>query len=281
VVEKIAITVRASGAHPDVLTVQDAMRQVLDIFELLSAGANGSQGVEWKLSKATTNSPFHLEGEAVSFAPAVDVSVIARIQKNDLAEGLREIAGGSVPEGWQPKQFEIAKRLYRRNLNGVGATVVDFESGAPVLVTPSLAEKAIQTLEAKIAPSLYDFPIGREEIGTVDGTFANLSPYRNNPALAILDSRTGRTIWCLLSDDLQAKLTDKARYEDFWKHSRVMVSGRIRYDKSGQISLVNALDVQRIESRSVNASAIRDNNFTSGLSTSEYLDKFRDGALGQ
>ena len=35
--ERIKITVRPSGSHPDVLTIEDAMRQVLDIFEMLEA----------------------------------------------------------------------------------------------------------------------------------------------------------------------------------------------------------------------------------------------------
>ena len=42
--ERIKIIVRASGAHPDVLTIEDAMSQVLDIFEMLenSRAFNGS-----------------------------------------------------------------------------------------------------------------------------------------------------------------------------------------------------------------------------------------------
>jgi len=48
--ERITITVRASGAHPDVLTIQDAMRQVLDIFELLTSGSASLPGIEWKLA---------------------------------------------------------------------------------------------------------------------------------------------------------------------------------------------------------------------------------------
>jgi hypothetical protein len=280
VAEKVTVTVRASGAHPDVLTVQDAMRQVLDIFDLLSSGPNGKQGVEWKLAMATTNSPFHLEAEAVSFEPAVDISVVARAQKHLVAEGLRAIANGIVPEYWEPKRLEIAKQVYRRNLNGVGSTIIDFEIGEPIQVTPVFAEQAIEVLDQKTISNLYDLPVGKEEVGSVEGAFAQLSSYRNNPALAIIDSRTKKTIWCLLNEKLQADLSDKARYEDFWKHSRVIVSGRLRYDKNGTIALVEADDIQRIESRVVNLNTIKNPNFTSGLSTSEYLHRFRDGSLG-
>lgn len=278
--EKLTVTIRASGAHPDVLTIQDAMHQVLDIFNLLSSGPDGKQGVEWKLTKATTNSPLHLEGEAVSFVPAVDISVVARAQKKLVADGLREIANGDVPEYWDSKRLDIAKRVYKRNLNGIGATIIDFEIGEPVQVTPAFAERAIRTLEQTTVSGLYEIPTIRSEVGSVEGVFAHLSPYRNQPALAIIDDRTERTVWCILSEKLQAQLSDKARYQDFWKHSRVIVSGKIRYDKHGAISIVDANDIQRVESRVVHLSDIKNINFTTGLTTGEYLDRFRDGALG-
>src|SRR4051794_5054282 len=98
------------------------MRQVLDVFDLLAEDAEGHQGVQWRLVSAGTNSPFHAEGEAVSLEPAVDVSVIARAQKQLVATGLVQISEGHVPDTWDAKRVGIAKRLYRRNVNGVGAT---------------------------------------------------------------------------------------------------------------------------------------------------------------
>jgi hypothetical protein len=280
VAEKVTVTVRASGAHPDVLTVQDAMRQVLDIFDLLSDGPEGNQGVQWKLARASTNTPFYAEGEAVSLEPAVDVSVIARAQKQLVAQGLRELAEGVLPEAWDSKRLNTAKRLYQRNLNGVGATDIDFQNVATVTVTPIFAEQAIEALGAKPSLGLFDLPRGREEIGSLEGSFAHLSTYRNQPAMAIIESRTKALVWCVLSQDLQAKFSDKAAFEDFWHHSRVIVRGRIRYNNSSAILFAIANDISRVESRAVPLSAIRDPGFTGGLSVSDYLDRFRDGAFG-
>jgi hypothetical protein len=39
-------------------------------------------------------------------------------------------------------------------------------------------------------------------------------------------------------------------------------------------------DIRRIEEKEVSLDAIKDLNFTSGLSIVEYLDKFREGELG-
>jgi hypothetical protein len=277
VAEKVTVTVRASGAHPDVLTVQDAMRQVLDIFDLLT---DGPEGIEWKLVKASTNTPFSAEGEAISFEKAVDVSVLARTQKNFVAQGLREMERGFVPDGWDQKRLNKAKQLFKRNLNGVGSTTIDFEGCESILVTPALAATAVGALEEKSASDLYDLPVGREETGSIEGVLTYLGESKGFPAIAILDSRTKSRVWCRLSEDLQAKLADKAAFDDFWKHQRVIVRGKIRYDKSGDIAFVVAFDLMRIETRNVPLSAIKDSDFTGGLSISEYLDRFREGALG-
>lgn len=278
--EKVTVTVRASGAHPDVLTVQDAMRQVLDIFDLLSSGPEGNQGVQWKLAQASTNSPFHAEGEAVSLEPSVDVSVIARAQKQLVAQGMREIAEGVLPDNWDIGRINTVKRLYQRNLNGVGTTDIDFQNISKVFVTPIFAERAITVIEKKPSLGLFDLPRGREEIGSLEGSYAHLSTYRNQPAMAINDNRTNALVWCVLSEELQKKFSDKAEFEDFWHRSRVIVRGRIRYNNSGAVLFVIATDISRIETRSVSLNAIRDTEFTGGLSVGDYLDRFRDGAFG-
>jgi hypothetical protein len=255
------------------------MRQVLDIFDLLTQGPNGHQGVEWRLTKATTNSPFHLEGEAVSFEPTVDISVIARAQKQDVAKGLNEIAKGVVPEHWEVKRLNIANRLYERNLNGVGLTDIKFENVSEIVVTPKFAKQAVSTLAAKPSLGLFDLPKDKEEIGSLEGEFGTLGTWYDNPAISVIDARTGTVIWCVITESLRQKFADKANVEDFWQHKRVVVHGRIRYNVAGNINSVAATDVSRIESKSVSTSALHDSDFTDGLTTSEYLDRFRDGLI--
>lgn len=277
--EKVAVTVRASGAHPDVLTVQDAMRQVLDIFDLLTANSGGDQGVQWRLASASTNSPFYAEGEAVSFEPTVDITVVARAQKLLVAEGLKEIARGHIPENWDDERLKIAKRLYQRNMNGIGVTDIDFHQNGKIEVTPKFAKEAVAVLAVTPALGLFDFPHAKEEIGSIEGVFSQLSTYRNRPAIGVTDTRTKNLIWCVLSDDLQAKFADKADFQDFWQHRRVRVRGRIRYNVNRSVLYALANDITRIETKAIPLTAIHDEAFTSGLSSSEYLDRFRDGTL--
>lgn len=273
-VERIKITVRASGAHPDVLTVQDAMRQVLNFFEMLE----NVPGVEWKLAKASTNSPLYIEGEAVSLEPSVDVTVVARAQKQNLAKNLREITSGRFPPD---PDFPIksARKFLARNLNGIGLTEIDLEIGEPIIVTPRVAQDAIHVLEGRPS-ALFEARRVREEVGSVEGTLQDVGTHYNIPAVRIIDSRTKDAVWCRLSVELQSQFQDKTTYADVWQHRRVIVRGRLRYDEDGDLEVVLATDIRRIDAQKVSLEAIRDPNFTSGLSVIEYLNRFRDGTLG-
>lgn len=274
--ERIKVVVRASDAHRDVLTVQDAMRQVLDIFDLL---AGDGDGVEWKLARATTNSPFYLEGEAVSLEPAVDVTVIARTQKLTLARNLQALASGEEPRD-PAFQLATAKRLLARNLNGIGATSIDFEIGEPIVFTPPVARAALDALNTRAGQGLFAFTRPREEVGSVEGTFSVLGTYWGQPAIRILESNSRTYVWCRLNAELQPQFQDKATYSDIWHHRRVIVRGRIKYASDGGIDYVLASDIQRINASEIPAFALEDRAFTSGLTVTEYLDKFRDGTLG-
>lgn len=275
--ELVKITVRASEAHPDVLTVQDAMRQVLDIFAMLQGD---DAGVEWKLLRASTNSPFHIEGEAVSFIPNVDISVIARAQKTALARNLREVVSGRTPND---PEFEIktAKGLLARNLNGIGSTEIDLGLGEPIVVTPTVARVAIQALDRSPATSdLFEMPHPRDEIGSIEGKLLTLGTHWNHPAVLVQEGLSKVRVWCRLSADLAKTFESKTSFQDVWQHRPVRVRGRIKFDQSGNYDYVLASDIIRLEERSVSLETIRDPDFTSGLSIVEYLDRFRDGALG-
>jgi hypothetical protein len=234
-------------------------------------------GVQWKLVSASTNSPLQVEAEAVSFEPSVDVTVVARTQKHNLARNLEKITRGEEPTD---PDFKVAaaRRVFARNLNGVGATDIDLEIGQPILITPRVARQAVDAL-AKKPSELFEAIGARDEIGTVEGTLSDVGTHYNIPAAKILDVR-GREVWCRLSPELQETLQDKARYKDVWHHSRVFVRGRIKYGSNGDVLYVVANDIRRVQPREITLDEIRDPNFTGGLPIGEYLDRFRDGALG-
>lgn len=284
--EKVTITVRASGAHPDVLTVQDAMRQVLDLFELLSPDEDKQDQFAWRLSYASTNSPFTAQGEAVSLVPDVDITVIAKTQKAEFIRNISSIGRGEIPDRFKAgKQADILKGMLKRNLNGVGSTEIRlYEDVMPLVVTPRFAEAAIQSLAVKENPlPQVDLRFGRprEERGTLDGYFLDVGFHYNQPAIRILDRKTRNVVWCRIDEATRDKIAAEADYNDVWNRQRIRVKGRIRYDRDGRIVQVIASSLDRVKNNQVGLNSLYDPDFTGGISTGEYLDLLREGSLAE
>src|SRR5207302_9498695 len=117
------------------------------------------------------------------------------------------------------------------------------------------------------------------EVGSVEGTLQDVGTHYNNPA-ARIEAYYKASIWCRLSRELQNEFQDNATYNDVWHHRRVVVYGRIKYDEDGEIEYILADDIQRIEAKEIPMEAIKDTQFTSGLSIVEYLERFREGMVG-
>lgn len=284
--EKVTITVRASGAHPDVLTVQDAMRQVLDLFELLSPEEEKFDQVAWKLSYASTNSPFTAQGEAVSLVPDVDVSVIARHQKIDFVRNITSIGRGEIPEKFRSgKSAEILKGLLKRNTNGVGSTEIKlFDDAMPITLTPGFAEAAIQSLAARddLVPLVnLKFGRAREERGSLEGYFLDVRLHYSQPAIRILDRKTKSAVWCHIDEATRDKIVAEADYNDVWNRQRIRVKGRIRYDRDGKVLHVIATSIDRVVRNNTSLDDISDSDFTGNISSEEYIDLLREGNLAK
>lgn len=283
--ERVTITVRASAMHPDILSVQDAMRQVLDYFDLLLPEGNEDQNLVWNLSRASTNSPLTVIGEPVSLAQDIDVSIIARAQRTLVAEQFRALAGGTRPSRkLTPKKRETMRRLFKRNMNGIGRTdaILDAPDN-PVIITPAIAELGIKVLssEDNEVDSFVLADREREEVGSIEGVLLNVGPYYNQPALLVRERKTGEAIWCRVAHELKHKISEEGRYEDVWDGRRVLVRGRISYDSDGKITRVKANSIEKITPRQMTINDIKDQDFTGGLSTAEYLERLREGDLGE
>ncbi len=81
---RVRIKIRPSGSHPDILTIQDAMQQILDVFELAD---DPESGAVWKLVSASTNTPLTLLAELTSLVPNLDITAIARERSALIKEG--------------------------------------------------------------------------------------------------------------------------------------------------------------------------------------------------
>jgi hypothetical protein len=280
---KVSITVEPSAEHPNVLDVKDAMHQVLDFFELLSADEDRVSYV-WSLTFAGTNSPFRADAEAVSFDPAIDVTAIARSRVAEASEFLDDISQGRKPTRKLGKRrFDAARKIMRRNMNGVGRTIAKFDRRpTPFTVTPTVAARALAVFDVVEAEAFELLPAKRNrmEIGSVEGTLIDVGTDYNQPAVHIKDRKSGKTITCRVDQALMDAIAQSADFVDVWEHRRVIIRGKVYYDTSGDITRVHARSIKRINPRDMTLRDIEDPSFTGDLETAEYLNRLREGDVG-
>jgi hypothetical protein len=282
--DRVTLIVQPSAAHPNVLSVQDAMKQVLDFFDLLTPEGDGASGLVWNLELASTNSPLRVVGEAVSLDPAVDVSVIARAQRQLVSDQLRSLSAGRRPvRAISRKRRETYKRFFRRNVDGIGKTEATLFAGhAAISITPAVAVEGINAIvrEEKEFDALVLVDREREEIGSIEGQLLEVSTEYNQPAILVRERKSGREIWCRVDADLKHSVSDEARFEDVWDRKRVIVRGRLAFNSDGELTRVRATSVMPLAVRQMTLNDIKDQSFTSEYSSQVYIEKLREGELG-
>lgn len=282
--ERVTITVQPSASHPGVLSVQDAMRQVLDFFDLLTPEDDEAAHLVWNLRVASTNSPLTVEGEAVSLSPDLDVTVLAIQQKSYLEESLNSIRQGRTPaRSLSKRRRTTLRRLFVRNMNGIGKTeAVLTRPSQPVLVTPTIAQQGVHFLDLDESEldALLLSDRQREEYGSIEGVLLDVGTEYNRPAILIRNRKDGEEIWCRVSKEQSHEISRSATFEDVWSRRRVIVKGRIRYNDNGQIIRVFADTIQPVKPRKMTIHDIVDPEFTTGADTKAYLESLREGTLG-
>lgn len=281
---KATITVQAPAEHPDVLDIRDAMQQVLDFFTLLS-GEESSDTISWNLTFANKVNPFTAEAEAVSLSPGIDVRPVANARMTEASHYLSSLVKRERPHRTLTSKRKNAVRSFlKRNTATIGKTSIMFDVPTlePVVLTPSLAAAALETAAQEEVADLSYVPEKREriEFGSIEGAIVDAASDYNQPAIHIIERKSGREIACRVEQSMIDKIAASTSVKDVWEHKRVSVRGRIVFDPDGQISRVYAQSITPITPRDMTLKDIEDREFTGGLSISEYLDKLREGELG-
>lgn len=259
----------------DGLTVEDAMRQVLETFEMMGrADPGAAASIEWCLVSATTNSPLTVVAEAKSLKPGVDATQVARSQKAKFRRCVSELRSGTLPAAWRSQDDRRrAKTWLQRTNNGVAYTRIDTDpTDEPIEITAKdtlLAEPALD------APQVTSKP--KDQIGSVEGYLTGVDTHYHKPAIRIRERKSGASVLCIVPEEFRSQIANEASFEDVWRERRVVVRGRIHYDSSGKVREVIATKVHAVASQDVDVSQIRDPDFTSGLSAEDYLEQMRDG----
>ena len=279
--ERVTITVKSDLGEDGPLTVSDALRQVIDFFDLLSAaqGENG-QVVSWRLVSMSKNSPLVATAEPFSDVPGVDIGPIAHRARVAVQSALEEITSeAGVPSWMDAPARDKVRAILSRNTNGIGRTDIKMDNKSPVImIVPRLANRGLATLvraEAEIAAREPD--LSRSEFGSVEGNVADATTYRRQPALRLRERISGSEVLCVLSDEL-AKKAGAHKWQEVWEGARVIVWGEVQFNRKGTIISIRADDIIEVAPRDLTYADIADPNFTAGLEPVEYL--MRDADVG-
>lgn len=280
--EKLTVRVDASKEHPENLTVQDAFTHVLELFQLVDDSDPANHGnVVWRLVSVSMNSPLTVTAEAVPARYGMQIEDIAKKQIRAFATNYSELRRGAIPRAWsEAEPRKLVNRMLARSQNGIGRTTIDsglLSEIGPIEITADDAAKVVAAVSAQALPTNKT----KEQIGSIEGQLVLVHQHYGQPAIQIIERKTKELIWCVVPAAFQHEISESTTVEDVWRGSRVIVKGKILYGSDGKISRVIASSVRRFGTATVLEETIADTEFTGGRSVSEYLEKFRDGTLGQ
>lgn len=281
--ESITITVHPAVSGDGTLTVADAMRQVLDAIDLIEKAAPVDEAarVVWRLARASTNSPFTVVAESRSDDPSVSVALLASEQATRFRSGVRElIEQGTRPTWMDAAALTTAKRLFDRNLNGIGQTDFTFAAGDSIFITHPDAQRAsLHVEQVVIRERISVEDLTRIEQGAVEGHIVAATTHYGRPALILKERLSGDRVTCVLTNDLADRLGFNSRLNDVWQGRRVSVSGVVAFGADGGITKIEADDLEHIKEDMVDLNEIRALGLAGGLRPRDYLARRGDDDL--
>ena len=274
----LRITVEPSAKHPDVLSIHDAMQQVLDFFDLLTDQDNAN--IVWNLTFASIRSPFVVEGAPVDLRTNAAAFTAVETQVRIIERAFNSIVTGDpLDRDFPAEKLKSAERFLERNTNGIGRTECNFGSDEPaVTIEPRIAERSLTVIRRE-PDVLYNYlfsTFARREVGSIQGQIVEIGTYYDKPAVHVREHSTNRDIWCQVDERALGEIERMITAGDVWRHRRVMVRGELSYDSCGQLVRVYEGRVSYVDAKDIALEDLYDTEFTEGLPAHEYLDRLRE-----
>lgn len=280
---RITLSIKARG-EVDSPTVEDLLDQLRDYFDILkmveeSLAEDGTNAIQWRIVRATTNSPIEVTAEASAKTFAVDVARRAELTTRYTATGLQLLkVRGERPPYFNDKVMLKAERFFERVTNGLDETKITYAGDFPDLdVTPRVARTAAANVRAALQPP--DKPY--KEIGSVEGMPRTIGRDGFGRLVMWLRERlTGEDVKCILTGEAEEEMGEH-QIKEVWQSRRLRVFGTLHFKGRGKLNQVEGSQVKFFRDRSdlPNVEDILDENFTGGLPSEEYLRRLRDGEL--
>ena len=272
--ERVKITITPSISDSNLLTVEDAMQQVLDYFDLLRAAdksLDDKESIVWRLKSVTTNSPFTVEAEPYGHDPAISVERHAAIVMRRFHDGMDAVIHDKEIPSWLENDKHLQNTL-KRNLNGIGRTDINLGDRLDTIVISSkIADDARKNLEKR--------KLAKEEnlthscYGSVEGSITSVSRYYGKPCFYLHPRQGDKEIRCVVSEDVAAEIGTAHSISEVWGNGRVIVEGLVSYNAKGLAENIQVMHISGIDEKDFSLDDIYDPDFTGNLSVKEYQEQ--------
>jgi hypothetical protein len=281
----VSFTIHPAALGAEYLSVTDAMKQILDLVEALEhteAAGSADRQIVWRLTDAHTNSPpLTITAEAFSISPAIAIDIEASRVVKRFTHGITELLHGRSDPELPRHVIAPLKRIFQRNLTGIGLTEVSVEGEQPLTVAPSGARSAIiavERLELDWKADIQDYR--RTEYGAVEVEVFGITRFYDKPALIVTERLSREKVTCILSSQLADFLGPNHQWNEAWQGERLLVSGALHYNEAGSLARIEAEDAEPLPWTSVALGDLRDIDLTRGRSVQEHLNLIRGEDVG-
>lgn len=280
------VTFRISGrsVETDAPTAEDLLDQIRDYLEILrgveeAIAEDGQRAIDWRVVNASKASPLSLQLEAFAHQYAVNVDVRVSAVLAQTAAGLHQLQHSPErPNFFSDRVLARAEKIFERVTNGLDLSEIDFGADLPAsTITPAVARNGVRN--ARLAQT----PIERnyKELGAVEGYFHSVERDGYGRSLLWIRHRlSGSHVKCILTG-AALRLVAQQEINEVFRGRRLLINGTIHYKAMGVISQIEADEVSFFPPRGdlPGLNDIIDENFTGGLTTTEFLERMRNGNL--
>jgi hypothetical protein len=239
------IDLDTAGAPPAV----DSLRQLLALIEGLQLQ---DPDLDWRLSAVSMNSPLRAELESFDRegAPAPPG------QAEAAAEAAFEVLD-SINDNEPMAAVRRLSDARRRQLRNLVAPLRD-RTGSLRIIVEGRGERIVRSDQAQRTLAMLTSP-GRQcgpEQGSIEGHILAATTHYGSPAVRVRTFLAGEEITCVFDRNTAQGVGAQHTLDEVWTGRRVLVSGRIDFDKAGVAHVIRAESMKVLPDRRITADEV-------------------------
>ncbi|MBK8196831.1 MAG: hypothetical protein IPK75_00575 [Acidobacteria bacterium] len=265
----------------DAPTPEDLLGQVKDFVDVLrgvekAIAPTGETELDWRITRATSNSPITFEVTPYSSTFATNIDRRAIEVERAASNGLIELGRGNLaPDFFTPAVLPRAHSLHSRVTNGLASTEIhfpDFINAAPISIDRSAADRLLLSQEILAT----DVPVPYREIGAIEGYISKIERDGNGKPILHVRRRLDGVVVKATGKGAAFQQLNYIPLGEIWNGLRVRLFGLLTFEHEDKIKSFHVDHLEILDQRGLpTMDDIVDPTFTEGLSTEEFLESIR------